>query len=104
VIAAILPGGSSTFANTPYTWDCKFTLHGKGPVAKSEPPTDLVKSTGTLTQEGGRYFSMKSSQSIAYDTKHNVPAFVSDVRTHYPQTSVYNNDLIELQLIGLGNP
>jgi len=104
VIAAIIPGGSTTFATTPYTWNCAFTLTGNGPIAKSVPATDLVHSTGTLTQEGGRYFSMKSTQRIAYDPVAKLPAFVSDVRTHYPQSSVYNNDLIELQLIKVSPP
>jgi hypothetical protein len=104
VNAAILPGGANTFANTPYTWNCAFTLHGKGPIANSKPELDLVQSTGTLTQVGGRYFSMKSKQRIAYDPVGKVPAVVSDVRTHYPQTNVYNNDTINAQLTKVSPP
>jgi hypothetical protein len=104
VNAAILPGGANTFANTPYTWKCAFTLHGKGAIAGSKPETDLVQANGTLTQEGGRYFSMKSKIRIAYDPVAKLPAIVSDVRTHYPQTNVYNNDLIDLQLIAVSPP
>jgi hypothetical protein len=104
VTAAIIPGASTTFAGSPYTWKCAFTLHGKGPIAGSSPALDLVQSSGTLTQEGGRYFSMKSKQRIAYDPVGKVPAFVSDERTHYPQTNVYNNDLIELKLTKVSPP
>jgi hypothetical protein len=104
VIAAIIPGGSTAFASDPYTWNSTFTLHGKGPIAKSAPATDLIQSTGTITQVGGRYFSMKSKQRIAYDPVAKLPAFVSDVRTHFPQTNIYNNDLIELQLIKVSPP
>ena len=104
VNAAIIPGGATAFASNPYVWNCAFTLHGKGPIADSKPLLDLVQSTGTLTQVGGRYFSMKSKQRIAYDPNAKVPAFVSDVRTHFPQTNVYNNDLIEVQLIKVSPP
>jgi hypothetical protein len=104
VTAAIIPGGSTAFAGNPYTWDCKFTLNGKGPIAGSKPATDLIQTSGTLTQEGGRYFSMKSKQHIVYDPVAKLPAIVSDVRTHFPQTNVYNNDLIDMQLIKVNPP
>jgi hypothetical protein len=98
VTAAILPASPTGFANNPYTWNCAFTLHGKGPIANSSPELDLVQSTGTLTQAGGRYLSMKSQQRIAYDPVAKVPAIVNDKRTHYPQTNVNNYDYINLQL------
>ena len=47
---------------------------------------------------------MKSKQRIAYDPVANVPAFVSEERTHFPQTNVYNNDLIEVKLIKVSPP
>ncbi len=96
VAAAILPGNSS-YAGQLVTWDCAYALHGKGPIANAAPMV-LVQTTGTLTQEGGRYFKMNSKQRIAYDPVAKIPVIVSDTRTHYPQHNVYNNDDIELKL------
>ncbi len=97
VKAAILPGASG-FAGQLYTWKCTFALHGQGPV-KGAGPLVLILSNGTLTQQGGRYLSATSKQRIVYDPTAKVPAIVRDVRTHLPQHTVYNNDLIEVKLI-----
>ncbi len=96
VKAAILPGASG-FAGQLTTWKCVYSLHGKGPIAKAGP-TVLILSTGTLDQQGGRYFKATSKQSIAYDLVAKIPVVVRDVRTHLPQKSVYNNDSVELKL------
>jgi len=96
VKAAILPGASG-FAGQLTTWQCVYSLHGKGPIAKAGP-TVLIESTGTLDQQGGRYFKATSKQRIAYDPVAKIPVVVRDVRTHLPQKSVYSNDLVELKL------
>jgi len=96
VKAAILPGASG-FAGQLTTWKCAYSLHGKGPIAKAGP-TVLIESTGTLDQQGGRYFKATSKQRIAYDPVAKIPVVVRDVRTHVPQKSVYSNDLVELKL------
>jgi hypothetical protein len=96
VKAAILPGASG-FAGQLTTWKCVYSLHGKGPIANAGP-TVLIESTGTLDQQGGRYFKATSKQRIAYDPVAKIPVVVRDVRTHLPQKSVYSNDLVELKL------
>jgi hypothetical protein len=96
VKAAILPGASG-FAGQLTTWKCVYTLHGKGPIAKAGP-TVLIETTGTLDQQGGRYFKATSKQRIAYDPVAKIPVVVRDVRTYLPQRSVYNNDSVELKL------
>ena len=96
VKAAILPGASG-FAGQLYTWKCAFTLHGKGPIANAAPLV-LVESSGTLDQQGGTYLKATSKQRIVYDPVAKIPGIVRDVRTHLPQRSVYNSDLIELKL------
>jgi hypothetical protein len=97
VYAAIIPGANG-FAGQPYTWKCEYSFHGQGPVPKASPLV-LILSDGTLDQQGGRFLNATSKQRIVYDPVAKVPAIVRDVRTHFPQTSVYNNDLIELKLI-----
>ena len=96
VKAAILPGASG-FAGQLTTWNCAYTLHGKGPIANAGG-TILVESTGRLDQQGGRFFEATSKMRIAYDPVANIPVVVRDVRTHVPQRSVYSNDLVELKL------
>lgn len=94
--AAIVPGAAG-FAGQVTTWDCVFMLTGKGPIAGSAPLV-LVQQTGTLSQQGGTYRSATEKASIAYDPVQKVPAFIDEVRTHFPQRSVYNNDTIQLKL------
>jgi len=96
VKAAILPGASG-FAGQLTTWNCAYTLHGKGPIPNAGG-TILVESTGRLDQQGGRFFVATSKQRIAYDPAAKIPVVVRDVRTHVPQRSVYSNDLVELKL------
>jgi len=102
VYAAIIPGANG-FAGTPYTWNCSYELHGKGPIANAAPAV-LVTTSGTLTQQGGRYLKATSKQRIAYDPAAKIPVVVRDIRTHFPQHTVYNNDLIELKLIKDSGP
>jgi hypothetical protein len=100
--AAIVPGANG-FAGQLYTWDCDFALQGKGASADAKSQV-LVQSNGTLTQQGGRYRSATEKAGILYDVVHKVPAFVSETRTHLPQTNVYNNDDIQVKLIRLRQP
>jgi hypothetical protein len=97
VYAAIIPGANG-FAGNPYTWNCSYQLHGKGPIANAAPAV-LITTTGTLNQQGGRYLKATSKQRIAYDPVAKVPVVVRDTRTHFPQHTVYNNDLVELKLV-----
>ena len=96
---AIVPGASG-FAGQVTTWKCVFTLTGKGP-APGNAHLILVHQTGTLDQQGGTYLKATEKANIAYDPVQKVPAFVEEVRTHFPQRSVYNNDTIQLKLTQL---
>jgi hypothetical protein len=98
VKAAVLPGGASGFASSPYTWNCSFSLHENGPIPNGGG-TMLVVTQGNIDQQGGRYWKLTSKQRIAYDPAAKLPTVVSDVRTHIPMRSVYSNDLVELKLI-----
>jgi hypothetical protein len=98
VRAAIIPGASNGFAGNAYTWKCSYHLTGQGPV-KGAGRLILVLANGTLDQQGGRYLNATSKQRIVYDPVAKVPAIVRDVRTHLPQRTVYNNDLVEVKLI-----
>lgn len=97
VYAAVIPGASG-FAGAPTTWKCSFNLQGKGPIANGGGSV-LVETNGTLNQQGGRFWKATSKQRIAYDPAAKIPLAVRDVRTHFPQRTVNNNDLIELKLL-----
>jgi hypothetical protein len=96
VTAAIIPGASG-MAGQSTTWDCSYTLHGKGPIANAAPLI-LITAQGTLNQQSGRSLKATSKQSIVYDPVAKIPAIVNDIRTHIPMKSVYSNDMIELKL------
>lgn len=100
--AAIVPGATG-FAGQLYTWVCDYTLQGKG-FASGSTSQVIVQSKGTLTQQGGRYRSATSKAGILFDIVNKVPAYVSETRTHLPQTNVYNNDSIEVKLIRIQRP
>jgi hypothetical protein len=95
---AIVPGASGTAAQ-PSTWDGVYTLQGKGLAPAPNPGKFfLVQLNGTLNQEGGRYRGATDKAGIVYDPGAKVPVYVTETRTHLPQTNVYNNDTIQLQL------
>jgi hypothetical protein len=93
---AIVPGASG-FAGMVTTWQCVFTLTGKGPIADSAPLV-LIHQTGTLKQQAATFRSATEKANIAYDPVQKVPAFIDEVRTHFPQRTVDNYDTIQLKL------
>jgi len=94
--AAIIPGALG-FAGKLTTWKCTFTLNGKGAIAGSEHLI-LVHQTGTMEQQGGTYLKATEKADIAYDPLEKVPAYVNEVRTHFPQRTVNNYDTIQVKL------
>lgn len=98
--AAIVPGATG-FAGMVTTWKCVFTLTGKGPIADSSPPLVLIEQKGTLEQQGARYLKATEKANIGYDPVQKVPAIIDEVRTHFPQVSVKNNDTIQMKLISI---
>jgi hypothetical protein len=97
VKAAIVPGATG-MAGQQTTWRADYSYTGKGPV-KGAASLMLVTGEGTLNQQGGHYLKATSKQRIVFDPNRHVPAIVNDVRTHFPQRSVYNNDSIQMKLI-----
>ena len=79
------------------TWDCTLTLQGKGPIPNAGRLV-MIQSNGTIEQQGGHYRAATVQETIAYDPVAGVPAIVRDVRSHLPQRSPANQDLVELKL------
>ncbi len=97
--AAVIPGATG-FAGQPYTWNIALTMHGKGHAPDSKRMI-LVQGTGTAAQQGGRFGQGTVKLGILYDPVARVPAFVNETRARLPQTSVYNQDLVQLKLVKL---
>jgi hypothetical protein len=96
VTGAIVPGATG-FAGKVTTWNCAFTLVGKGPIAGSAPLI-LVHQTGKMDQQGARFFSATEKADVAYDPVQKVPVYINEKRAHLPQQTVYNYDIIQLKL------
>ena len=96
ITAAVVPGASG-FAGQKYTWNCLLDLQGEGP-APGANHLILVRARGSVAQQGGRYRKGIVKLGLLYDPVARVPVFVDETRTHLPQTSVYNNDLVQLKL------
>lgn len=97
ITAAVIPGAAGP-AGAVTTWKCVFTLTDKGHIADSSPPLILIHQTGTMNQQGGRYWKATEKANIAYDPVQKVPAIINEVRTHFPQLTVNNYDNIEMKL------
>jgi hypothetical protein len=95
--AAVVPGAAG-MAGNPYVWNCVFELQGKGPIVDTGTAV-IIEAAGKLEQTSGRYLTATSTEHIAYDPSSKIPIAVSDVRTYFPQTSIYNADLVELKLV-----
>ncbi len=96
VKAAVLPGAGG-YAGQVYTWKCTSSLQGKG--VQSGSPNIMLTTSGTLAQQGGRYWKATSKQRIVYTPAGKIPILVTDTRTHIPMRSVYSNDLVELKIL-----
>jgi hypothetical protein len=81
-----------------YTWKCHFTLQGKGFMPNFGRLIAIAMS-GTMDEQEAHYKQGTAQGVIIYDPVAKIPAIVHDVRTHLPQTSVYNQDQVDLKLV-----
>lgn len=82
-----------------YLYDYQFSMSGTGAAAGTDS-VFAIDVNGKSDQVGGRYRGGDLKQRIYYDAEVGLPAIVEDQRAHLPQTSIYNNDYVELRLIG----
>lgn len=98
VRATFLPGAGTGFAGQVYTWNCAYTLDGKGTIPQ-QPPLVLIQSNGQMKQQGGHYITVNQNKAnILFDPRVKMPVFVSEAFTFVPQLSVSSYS-IELKLI-----
>jgi hypothetical protein len=96
VTATFFPSATSGFAGQLYTWNCAYTLEGKGTSGSS--PLILIHSDGSMKQQGGRYITVNQKANLLYDPRIKMPVFIDESITFVPQLSV-NKYTIQLKLI-----
>ncbi len=97
VRATFFPGASSGFAGQVYTWNCTYSLTGKGTIPKSAPLV-LIHSNGAMKQQGGRYITANQKANIAYDPRIKMPVLIDEAITFVPRRTV-NQYTVQLKLI-----
>lgn len=97
VKATFAPAASSGFMGQVYTWNCAYSLTGKGAVPNAAPLI-LVHSDGAMKQQGGRYIIVNQKANIAYDPRIKIPVVVDEELTFVPRLSV-NRYTVQLRLI-----
>ena len=85
------------FAGQVYTWNCAYTLTGKGTTPDTTPLL-LTHAEGTMKQQGGRYTVINQKANILYDPRIKMPVFVTELSTFVPQRTT-NSYSIELKLV-----
>ena len=98
VKATFLPSaGGAGFAGQLYTWNCAYTLNGKGTIPE-QPPLILINVTGAMKQRGGRYITANQTANILFDPRIKIPVLVNEVIRFVPQQSTSSYS-VELKLI-----
>jgi hypothetical protein len=104
VHATFAPSASSGFAGQLYTWNCAYTLTGKGTVPNNSHQVNVIHSTGAMKQQGGRYITVNQKANMFFDPKLQMPVYVDEEFTFVPRVTV-NRYTIQMKLISFSkNP
>lgn len=104
VHATFAPSASSGLAGQVYTWNCAYTLVGKGMVPNNNDQVNVVHSTGAMKQQGGRYVTVNQKANLLFDPKLGMPVYVDEEFTFVPRLTV-NKYTIQMKLISFSkNP
>jgi hypothetical protein len=95
--ATFTPGASWGFAGQVTTWNCAFTLTGKGTTPASAPLI-LIQSDGSMKQQGGRFITANQKANILFDPRIKMPVYVNALLRLVPQQSVSSYS-VDMKLI-----
>jgi hypothetical protein len=98
VKATFAPIGGRGFVGQVYTWNCSYALQGKGTSPSNGHEVNVVQSTGSMTQQGGRYVKVNQKAGLIFDPKLQTPVYASESLTFVPRLTV-NQYTVELKLI-----
>ena len=95
VRATFFPSASSGFAGQVYTWNCAYTLTGKGMVPNNNHQVNVIHSTGAMKQQGGRYITVNQKANLLFDPKLGTPVYVDEeihLRSTLNRQQVHGSD------------
>jgi hypothetical protein len=98
VKATFAPIAGTGFAGQVYTWNCSYSLQGKGTVTGNGRPLDVVHSTGSMKQQSGRYVKVNQKANLLFDPHLQTAVYVDEDLTFVPRMTV-NRYTVELKLI-----
>lgn len=98
VRATFFPSASRGFSGQVYTWQCAYTLTGKGTVSNNGSSLNSIHATGTMKQQGGRAITVNQKANLLFDPRLKMPVYVDEMLTFVPRMSV-NEYTVELKLI-----
>lgn len=98
VRATFFPSGTSGFSGQVYTWNCEYSLTGKGTTSNNGQPVNVVHMTGAMKQQGGRAIKVNQKANLIFDPRLKMPVYVDELFTFVPRLSV-NQYTIEMKLI-----
>ena len=97
VRATFDPSGSTGFMGQVSTWNCAYTLTGKGVVPKGAPLL-LIQSEGAMKQQGGRDLTVNQKANVLFDPRIQMPVLVDEEVNLVPRLNV-NRYTVQLKLI-----
>lgn len=98
VKATFAPVGGRGFAGQVYTWNCSYALQGKGTSPSNGHAANVIQSTGTMKQQGGRYIKVNQKAGLLFDPRLQSPVYVSESLTFVPRLTT-DRYTVELKLI-----
>ncbi len=104
VRATFAPAASSGFAGKVYTWNCAYTLIGKGMVPNNGHQVNVVHATGAMKQQAGRNVTVNQKANLLFDPTLKMPVYVDEEFIFIPRLTV-NKYTIQMKLISFSkNP
>ena len=98
VRATFFPSGTHGFSGHVYTWNGVYSLTAKGTTPNNGEAVNVIHSTGSMTQQGGRAVKVNQKANLLFDPRLKIPVYVDELFTFVPRLSV-NQYTIQMKLI-----
>ena len=98
VKATFAPVSGRGFVGQVTTWNCSYELQGKGTSPGNGHAVNVVQSTGSMKQQGGRYIKVNQKAGLLFDPTLKMPGYVNESLTFVPRLTT-DRYTVELKLI-----
>lgn len=98
VRATFAPVGGRGFVGQVTTWNCSYAIQGKGTSPSNGHAVNVMQSTGTMSQQGGRYIKVNQKAGLLFDPHLQSPVYLSESLTFVPRLTV-DRYTVEMKLI-----